>query len=483
MSTTVTTDRTAPSTTSSAELAALRARCSGSVLGPADEGWDAARMGWNLAFDQRPAAVAHPVDERDVAAVVSFARDRGLRVAPQGTGHNPGPLGDLSGTILLKTSAMTGVEVDPASRTARVRAGALWMDAVGPVGAHGLAALSGSSPDVGVVGYSLGGGIGWLARKYGMQTNSITAVELVTADGELVRADRNHEPDLFWALRGGGGNFGVVTALEFALHPVAEVYAGALVWDWQHAGRVLARWSEWSATAPDEITTSARILQMPPIPEVPEPLRGRQLVMIDGAYAGDPDAGDAVLGPLRELGPELDSFGVMPAADLVRLHGDPEEPMPGLSDHAMLDALPPEAVEAFVATAGPGSGSPLLMAELRQLGGALGRTPAEHGALPTLDASFAMFAAGVPFDAEVGAAVVTHARRLVDTMAPWGRGRSYLNFTEGATDLGTAYREDSYARLRALRARVDPDGVLHANHAIEPSAWSPEAGDAATASA
>ncbi len=445
---------------------ALEARVAGAVFTPADDGWDGARMAWNVAVDQRPAAVAYPVDEDDVAAVIGYARQNGLRIAPQGTGHAAGALGALDETILLRTSAMRGVEIEPDRRIARVRAGDLWRDAMGPIAAHGIAALAGSSPDVGIVGYSLGGGMGWLARKYGLQCNSVTAVELVTADGSRVRADRDHEPELFWALRGGGGNFGVVTAIEFALHPVSAVYGGALIWDWSESERVLSRWAEWAPTAPDEITTSAQIMQLPPFPEIPEPIRGRQLVIIDGAYTGDVTDAEAVLAPLRELGPEIDMFAPMPTPGLVRLHGDPEQPVPFASDHAMLAELPDDAVAAFVAAAGPGSGSPLLAAELRQLGGALARVPDVHGALPKLDAAFALFGVGIVATPELGIAVAGHARVLTATMEPWSTGSRYLNFSETGSDARSAFDAESYSRLQAVRAQIDPSGVLQANHEI-----------------
>ena len=445
----------------------LAARVGGPVFTPGQEGWDAARAAWNVAVDQRPAAVACPVDEDDVSAIVRYARAHGLRVAPQGTGHNPAPLGSLENSVLVRTTQMRGVTVDAERRVARVCAGDLWQDVVGPVAAHGLAALAGSSPDVGVVGYSIGGGIGWLSRKYGLQANSITAAELVTADGALVRTDRDHEPDLLWALRGGGGNFGIVTALEFALYPVSQVYAGALAWDWSASERVLARWAEWAPTAPDEISTSARIMQLPPFPEIPAPIRGRQLVMIDGAYSGDLDDAERVLAPLRELSPEIDMFGAMPTPALVRVHGDPEQPVPGVSDSAMLSELPAAAVQAFVTAAGPGSGSPLLAAELRQLGGALARTPEDHGALPTLDAAYAMFAVGIAATPELGVAVGAHAGALAETMHPWSTGGSYLNFAERRTDPRTGYRAGAYERLRSIRRRVDPGGLFHANHSID----------------
>ena len=202
---------------------ALRARVAGDVVTPADEAWDEARQAWNLAVDQRPVAVVLAETADDVVVTIEEARAAGLRVAPQGTGHNAAPLGELSGTILLRTSRMRGVEIDPAAQIARVEAGVIWIEVVEAAAEHGLAALAGSSPDVGVVGYTLGGGLSWLARKYGFAANQVTAVELVTADGRFIRADRENEPDLFWAVRGGGGSFGVVTALEFRLFPLTEV--------------------------------------------------------------------------------------------------------------------------------------------------------------------------------------------------------------------------------------------------------------------
>src|SRR4051812_8615001 len=213
------------------DLSAFRDLCGGAVALPGDDGYDAARQAFNLAVDQRPAAVAYPADASEVSELVRAARDAGLRVAAQSTGHNAGPLGSLEGTVLVKTSGLGGVEVDPLRRTARVGAGVLWEDVVDAAAPHGLIALHGSSPNVGVTGYSLGGGMGWLARSHGLQANSVTAIELVTADAEIVRTDAEHDPELFWALRGGGGNFGVVTALEFRLYPLREIHAGFMLWD------------------------------------------------------------------------------------------------------------------------------------------------------------------------------------------------------------------------------------------------------------
>jgi FAD/FMN-containing dehydrogenase len=447
---------------------ALDGLCGGAVVRPGDASYDASRQAWNLAVDQRPALIAYPADAGEVADVVRAARAAGLRVAPQATGHNAHPLGGLDGAVLLRTSGLTGVHIDPERRVARVGAGVLWEDVVDAAAPHGLVALHGSSPDVGVVGYSLGGGMGWLARDHGLQSNAITAIELVTADGEVVRADHEHEADLFWALRGGGGNFGVVTALEFALYPLREAYAGVMVWDARDAAAVLVRWSEWALDAPDAATTSFRIMNVPPLEAFPPELRGRCVVMIDGAVLGEPAEAERILAPLRELRPEQDAFGVMPAPALARLHGDPEEPIPAVSDSAVLGSLPAQAVDALVAVTGTQAGPLPFSVELRQLGGALGRSAPCHGALDRVEGAFAWFAGGLAIDGEMAAASLTQASRVAAALAPWGTGRRYLNLVEPNVDASSGYDAATYRRLQAIRAHVDPDGVLMANHEIRP---------------
>ena len=232
------------------DFRALRARVAGSVSTPGDVDWDEARLAWNLAIDQRPVAVVHAESAEDVAAVVQFADAHGYQVAPQGTGHAAGPLGSLDETILLKTSRLRGIEIDAAAQTARVEAGVLWLEVNQAAAEHGLVGLAGSSPDVGVVGYPLTGGLSFLGRKLGLASNSILAAELVTADGRLVRADAETEPDLFWAVRGGGGNFGVVTALEIRLFPITEVYAGSLFFPIERAAEVLGAGASGSTRRP-----------------------------------------------------------------------------------------------------------------------------------------------------------------------------------------------------------------------------------------
>src|SRR4051794_11443886 len=217
----------------------LRSKLAGTVVAPGDPSWDEARQAWNLHADQRPALVALPENVDDVVAIVEFARAGGLRVAAQGTGHNASAIASLERTVLVRTCRMKGVAIDAPGRRARVAAGTVWAEVTGPASEHGLAPLAGSSPDVGVVGYTLGGGLSWLSRRHGLAANSVIAIEMVTADGRVVRTDRDHEPGLFWALRGGGGSFGVVTAIEFALHPAPSVYGGAMLWPWERAAEVL----------------------------------------------------------------------------------------------------------------------------------------------------------------------------------------------------------------------------------------------------
>jgi FAD/FMN-containing dehydrogenase len=451
------------------EVETLGARIRGDVVGPADPGYDQARQAWNLSADQRPAFVALPETADDVVEIVGYARRHGLRIAPQGTGHNAVPIVWDGDTVLLSTVRMRGVVIDVPGRRARVAAGTLWLEVTAPASEHGLAPLAGSSPDVGVVGYSLGGGISWLARKHGLSANSVLAIELVTADGRLRRVDAEHDADLFWALRGGGGSFGVVTAMEIALYPLPELYAGAMFWPWERSSEVMHAWREWTETAPEEVTSSARILQLPPIPEIPEPLRGRSFVTIDAAVIGNRAFGAGVIQALRDLAPEIDTFDMVAPVALSRLHNDPEEPMPGMAEHRLLGSLPAAAIDAFVAAAGPGSGSPLLLAEIRHLGGALGVAKPGSGATAKLDAAYLLFGAGVSATPELVAALEAALPAFKAALAPWDAGRGYLNFEENAVDSKLFYDELTHRRLSRVKAQVDPRDMFRSNHPIAPA--------------
>src|SRR3954452_24934637 len=296
-------------------------------------------------MSDHPAAVAYPAFPDEVADVLRTAAAAGLSVAPQGTGHGAPPLqGNLGEAVLLRTSAMTELRVDEERRTARVGAGVLWGDLTDAAGHLGLVARHPSSPDVGVVGYSLGGGIGWYARRLGPQCNAVTAVELVLADGTCVRATADADADLFWALRGGAAPLGVVTALEFDLFPLETVVAGFLAWDAADVEHVLPAWARWCAAAPEEATTAFRLVTVPPTEEFPADLRGRMLVMVDGAVLGSDDVATEILAPLRALRPELDTVTRVPAFSLVRLHLDPEGPTSAYASSTLISGLPDAAV-------------------------------------------------------------------------------------------------------------------------------------------
>ena len=278
------------------------------LIAPGSPDWDAVRGTFNLLDDLRPAAIAVPENAQGVAAAVAEAQRRGLAVVVQATGHNAAAFDSLDDALIVNTSRLTGVEIDAAALRVRVGAATTWEKVTPALSDLGLAGLHGSSPDVGIVGYSLGGGIGWLARKHGMQTNAVTAIEVVTADGELRRVDAGNEPDLFWALRGGNGNFGVVTALEFSALPVRELYAGAYFYPVGRTAEVLETWTALMPSLPEEMTTWISAIHFPPDPALPDFARGQSLVAVLAAHLGSAAEGQSLLAPFRRLGPEVDTI-------------------------------------------------------------------------------------------------------------------------------------------------------------------------------
>ena len=440
----------------------------GKIFLPGHARFDEARRAWNLAIDQRPAAVVSPEHAQDVAATVLFARELGLQVAAQGTGHNAGPLGSLEDTILLRTERMRRVNVDPVARTARVEAGALSLQVAEAAAQHGLAVLVGSSPDVGVVGYTVGGGLSFLGRKYGLSANAVRAIDLVTADGRLVRADRENEPELFWALRGGGGSLGLVTALELQLLPIKHAYAGVLWYPIERGSEVLHTWRELTQNEvlPDELMTVGRFLRLPPIPDVPAEIRGKSFVIVEAYHVDEPAIADELLATLRALGPVKDTIATVPMPALSHLHMAPEQPAPGVSDGLMVDRLPAEALGAFVEVAGAGAKFPLASVELRQLGGELGRPRPEHGALSSIEGQYLMVAGGPP---NPEAPVRAHVEAVKEALAPWAARQMYLNFAETQREAATFWTEGAYHRLRRIKAAVDPDNIIRSNHPVPPA--------------
>jgi FAD/FMN-containing dehydrogenase len=439
----------------------------GRIVLPEHPSWDEARLAWNLAVDQQPAAIVFPESTTDIIAAVELARAFGLRVSAQGTGHNAAPLGPLADTLLVKTERMRGIEIDPEAQIARIDAGVRSLELVEAAAQHGLSPLAGSSPDVGVVGYTLGGGLSWFGRKYGLAANNVHAIELVTADGRIVRADREHEPDLFWALRGGGGSFGIVTAIEIQLVRVSDAYAGILWWPIERDREVLHAWAELTRQQPpDELTTVGRYLRLPPLPDIPEPIRGKSFVVVEVIHLGEPEEADELLAPLRALDPVMDTIKRIPTPALSHMHMDPEHPVPGTGDGMLLQALPPEAIDEIIRTAGEPSSSPLLSLEVRQLGGELARARPENGALAAIDADYALYGVGIAPTPEAAARVRAHIEVVADALDPWTAGQSYLNFAETKRDPRTLWTENAHDRLRRIKATVDPDNLIRSNQPV-----------------
>jgi FAD/FMN-containing dehydrogenase len=437
----------------------------GKVLLPAQDGWDKARRPWQLHVDQRPAAVICPEIASDVASAVGFAAQRGLRVIAQGTGHNASALGGLEDVILIKTERMRRVVIDAGARVARVEAGVLAAELAEAAARHGLVAVSGSSPDVGVVGYTIGGGIGVLSRGFGLASDRVRAIELVTADGRIMRADREHESDLFWAVRGGGGSFGIVTALELELLPLRHAYAGTLWYPRERAGEVLHTWRELTeADPPVELSTMGRLLSFPPTPDVPQPLRGKSFALVHVYHAGDPEQADRLLAPLRALKPITDALQTAAVPALSGVHMDPDRPVPAVGDGLMLAKLPSEAIDGLLEAVGP----QLATLELRHLEGELARDHSGSGALSSIPAKHAVFMGGFGPTPDLAAAIEEQIEAVKQSLAPWTTPYMHLNFADSQRAPGSFWTEDAYRRLRRIKAAVDPADLILANHPVAP---------------
>jgi FAD/FMN-containing dehydrogenase len=431
-----------------------------------DVNWDLERATFNILADQQPAGIAVPQSAEEVSDVVRSAAADGKRVAAQSTGHNALPLGSLASTVLLRTAGLGGVEIDADAGKVRVGAGALWCDVVPRASELRLAALHGSAPNVGIAGYTLGGGVSFYARKHGLACNRVTAIELVTAGGEQIRVDAKNEPDLFWAVRGGGGSFGVVTALEFDLLQLSEIFAGALLFPAEQASEVLHGWIDWTAGMPEEMTSVGRLMNFPPIPDVPEPVRGKSFAVLEVIYCGDPADGAELVAPLRELGNVgMDTVQAQPPAGIAELHMDPPTPVPYTSEGLLTSELPASAIDSLVEAVGPGSGSQLASVELRHGGGALSRAPQDAGALATLPGSFIAFGIGFVPGPEAMAPNRAWLGAFKAALEPYDAGR-YLNFVEESFDITKIFAPDVLERLREVKQRYDPENLFHSNHPV-----------------
>ena len=408
---------------------------------------------WNVHADQRPADVRVARCAADVQDAIADARAAGLRIAAQTTGHFAAALPPLDDALLLRLDFDAEVEVDPYARIARIPAGAVWDDVVRAVAPHGLSVMHGSSPTVSPFGYLLGGGLSFYGRAHGLAANHVQGFDVVTPDGVARRADARTNPELFWALRGGGGGYAVITAIDIELLPYAEVTGGALLFAPADARAVLRAWRDWAAEAPETITTSWRLMHPP---------GGAPFVIVDGV-ALEPAAAAGLDRALRAAATPFDGgFGPMPTAAVPRLHGDPEDPTPAILDGILLDALDDDAVADLLRIATPNG--PLMMIELRQLGGALAAPPAHAGARGHLEGAFAVLGLGVPGATGTPAQIHEQLATLMTALAPVATGTRFTSFSGYGGSLRGHVSDAAHGRLARLRAELDPEGLLVAPH-------------------
>ncbi|MEU3053545.1 FAD-binding oxidoreductase [Streptomyces griseus] len=442
-------------------LDGLDVRLKGDVFTPEDPGYEAELAGFNRIARHRPDVVVAALSAEDVSVAVSFAVRAGLPVAVQATGH--GIAAPAPGGVLVATRRMNAVAVDPLTRTAYAEAGAQWHQVISAAAPHGLAPLNGSSPLVGVVGYTLGGGLGPLGRQFGFAADHVTRIEVVTADGSIRQVTRDRHPDLFWALRGGKGNFGIVTKLWFGLMPVRRLYGGGLYFPGEQAGKVLHAWRRWTATVPEEMTSSVSLLRLPDVAaDVPEFLRGTFAAHVRIAFTGPAEEGERLVRPLRACGtPLADSVAEMPYAAVADIHQDPTHPIPYHERNVVLRELGDRATETLLRVAGSGSACGDLMVEVRQLGGALSRPAEVPNAVGVREGAYTLSTLSPPGSPDV----------VLGPMEQWSTGRRYLNFLAGADTAGRAgecFDPETLSRLARVKAAVDPDHLFRLDHTIAP---------------
>jgi FAD/FMN-containing dehydrogenase len=432
----------------------------GQAIAPGEPRYDELRAAWNLSVDQRPALIVVAHSAADIAEAVHFAESANLSVAVQATGH--GVIRPADDSMLINTKQMTGVRINADVRTAWISAGAKWGKVLEQAQAVGLAPLLGSSPDVGAIGYTLGGGMGWLARKYGLSIDSVNCFEVVTANGRIVEASDTQYSDLFWGLRGGGGGLGVVTGMEVRLYPVTTFYGGNLYYPIDYAMTLFARYREWIATAPDELTSSIVIMNYPPLPFVPEPLRGKTIAQIRGAYCGPIAQGEALLKFWRDWQtPLIDDFAARPFSDIAKVSNDPVDPMPSSSSGAWLADLSDETMSKLIEYGSAANGpTPIMIMEVRHAGGAIARTNPSSNVFSHREARHSLQLVGATPTPDARAAFHQHVHQMKQALQPHLTGGVYLNFLEGEearTQAQAGFSAEAYRRLQSVKAKYDPD--------------------------
>jgi FAD/FMN-containing dehydrogenase len=453
------------------EAVPLAAAVAGSVLLPGDAGYDEERAVWNLNHELVPAVIVVPESAADVQAAVTFAARQHRPVLVKTTGHQ---VVDLAhGAVVIATHRMNDITIDAAGRTARVGAGVLWSEVIAKAAKAGLAPLNGSNPTVGVAGYTLGGGLSpTLGRSNGYAADHVRSLDVVTADGELRHVDGESEPDLFWALRGGKGNFGVVTALKFDLFPVSRLYGGSIYFSGERTADVLRAWTAWHPSTPETMVTSIAVMRMPAMPEVPEPLRGKFLVSVRIAYNGTTADGERMIAPLRAVAPAIsDTVRDMPYTDVPSIHNEPTEPVPYYERSIMLREFPAQAQDKLIELVGPDAETALVIAELRALGGAWDREPAVPNAVATRGLPYVLLGVAVGPLAEEQQ-LKSSVAELLDGMEPWQGDRRCVNnlAPDEAADAMAIYGPERYERLASIKKTYDPANMFRLNHNVMPAA-------------
>jgi FAD/FMN-containing dehydrogenase len=458
-----------------ATLQELREAIRGEVVLPDDEAYAEASRIWNGAHDGRePAVIVRCAGTADVIAAVGFARSNGLTIAVRGGGHSIPGFSTCDGGVVIDLSPMNDVRVDPEGRRAAVGGGAVWADVDHETQAQGLATTGGLVSSTGIAGFTLGGGIGWTMRKFGLACDNLASADVVTADGRLVHASEAENPDLFWGLRGGGGNFGIVTRFEFELHELgATIYGGPIFFPADHSEPILRAFREWSESAPDEITGLVNLTSAPPLPVIPEEWHGRKVVAFVAASTGPVEDGPALVRPIRELAePIADLLGPIPYAGLQSLL-DPLWPkgirayFKGTHLSHLDDALVDRLCEAHQAA--PGGQCEI---HVHQMGGAVGRVADSATAYPERSMSFVLNAVTGWNDPSAGASHTEWARHVVAAASDAATGRAYVNFLTEPDGARASYGEETYGRLVTLKRKYDPTNVFRRNQNIDPSAAS-----------
>ena len=440
----------------------LRGVVEGPVLEPGDDGFTEEVTGFNLAVTHSPEVVVGITSEADAVAVVRAAAQGGVPVRVLATGH--GSPTAITDGILVTTSRMPGVTVDAAAKVAHINAGCRWAEVVAAAAEHGLAPITGASDAVGCIGYTLGGGLGPLARTYGFSSDWARGFRVVTASGDVVTADATENPDLFWALRGGKGGFGIVTAMDFALVELSTLYGGSVFFDADQIAPVLTAWNDWTKTLPETANSSVVILRLPPLEFIPEPLRGKTVLSVRFAYVGDAPEGKRLFQPIRDAAPTLiDGVGEMPAADIALIHNDPKGPTPSWDRGMMLTELDAEFVTAFLDAVGPDRQVPLIAVEIRHLGGATERDVPEGSAVGGRGGACTLALIGVPDPSLFEQVLPGAVDGVMAKLRPWIAAETTPNFAGGFALPGSyqaSWPAETFTRLAEVRATYDPDTLF-----------------------